>query len=155
MVLFFFPLLWLPSRVFAAYCYVPFGGLAIAMAGMAEEVKPAVLAAFFLLWTPLDIQRINLRGAETLQADRDAREWISTVERFAKRSPATAGFVFQDRPAAFRIFGLEGALKYFYNTTEITLRSQGSPEAAELLRAGNTALLRWDGQRHRLEIQTR
>src|SRR5207253_10503363 len=44
MALFFLPLLFLPGRIFSAYCYLPFTGLAIALAGAAESTSVAALA---------------------------------------------------------------------------------------------------------------
>jgi len=54
MALFFFPLLFLPGRLFSAYCYVPFIGLAIALSGFAETAGHLPLAVFFLAFLPLD-----------------------------------------------------------------------------------------------------
>ena len=44
MGLFLFPVLFLPGRMFSAYCYLPFTGLAIAITGLAESASPAALA---------------------------------------------------------------------------------------------------------------
>src|SRR5438309_1886395 len=60
MALFLLPLLFLPGRIFSAYCYLPFTGLAIALAGMAEAVSPATLALFLALWLPMDIHELRL-----------------------------------------------------------------------------------------------
>ena len=49
MGLLFFPVLFLPGRVFSAYCYLPFAGLAIALTGLAEAASPAALALFLAL----------------------------------------------------------------------------------------------------------
>jgi hypothetical protein len=152
--LFFFPLLWLPGRIFSAYCYVPFAGLAIAMAGVAETVNPATIAIFFLLWLPLDIHWLNLQRNETLQQDGDAREWIITLSKFAKTGPAVAGFVYKGVPEGFHVWGLVAVVKYSYRLLDVTIPSVDSPEGAQLLRNGRVAILNWDGSRHRLEIQT-
>ena len=94
MSLFFFPLIWLPARVFAAYCYLPFCGLAIAVAGMVEAVHPAAAAACFLLWAPLDLHSLRVQRNDTLRRADQAREWITTVAKFAGTRPAVDGFVY-------------------------------------------------------------
>jgi hypothetical protein len=154
MGLFFFPLLWLPARVFTAYCYLPFAGLAIAMAGLTESAKPAMIATFFLLWIPLDIHWLRTQRNDTLRQGRDAGEWITKVGRFAQTGPAVTGFVYKGMPEGFHIWGLEGTVKYFFRRLEVTIPSSDSPEGAQLRQCGRTAILNWDGARHRLEIET-
>src|SRR5436190_3072930 len=69
MGLLFSPLLFLPGRIFSAYCYVPFTGLSIAFTGLAESAAPPVIAAFLLLWLPIDLQELRLRRRDTLARD--------------------------------------------------------------------------------------
>jgi len=104
------PLLWLPGRMFSAYCYLPFAGLAIVMAGIAETARPAAIALFFLLWLPADIYWLNAQANQTLQQDRDAREWITTLGNFAKTRPAVTGFSLPGFPEAFHNWSAEGGV---------------------------------------------
>ena len=55
----FVPMLFLPGRIFAAYCYVPFLGLAVAASGMAEFAPPWAIAAFFVLWAPIEVHELR------------------------------------------------------------------------------------------------
>jgi len=143
----------LPGRIFSAYCYLPFTGLAIALAGIAEAVKPAVIAVFFVLWMPLDIYHLREQRTLTIGQDRDAREWIDTLGEFARTRPAVAGFVYKGMPDGFHIWGLEGAVKYFFRILDVTIPAVDSPEGGRLLQGGRVAVLEWDAARHRLEIQ--
>jgi len=154
MGLFLFPLLWLPGRMFSAYCYLPFAGLAIVMAGIAETARPAAIALFFLLWLPADIYWLNAQANQTLQQDRDAREWITTLGNFAKTRPAVTGFLYRGFPEAFHNWSAEGGVKYFFRLLNITVPPADSPEGAQLMRNGHVAILNWDAARHKLEIQT-
>jgi hypothetical protein len=154
MALFFFPLLWLPGRIWSAYCYLPFTGLAIAIAGMVEGAKPAAIAIFLVLWLPLDIHMIRVQRNQTLREDRDAREWITTFGKFAQNGPAATGFVYKGMPEGFHAWGVEGVVKYYCRAFNATIPSADSPEGAQLLRNGHVAVLNWDARRHRLEIQT-
>lgn len=154
LALFLFPLFWLPGRVSSAYCYLPFTGLAIAMAGIAETAKPAAIAIFFLLWLPADIHWLNQQGNQTLLQNRDTREWITTLGKFAQTRPAVTGFVYQGFPEEFHNWSAEVGVKYFFRVLNITVPPVDSLEGDELLRNGHVAILNWDAARHKLEIQT-
>ena len=154
MALFLVPLLCLPGRISSAYCYLPFTGLAIAMAGIAETARPVAIAIFFLLWLPADIYWLNAQGNETVRQDRDTREWITTLGKFAETRPAVTGFVYKGFPEAFHNWSAEGGVKYFFRLLNVTVPPVDSLEGAQLLRNGRVAILNWDAARHRLEIQT-
>ena len=154
MALFFFPLLWLPGRIYSAYCYLPFTGLAIAVAGMVESRTPAAAVIFVLLWLPQNIHAVRVQKRQALNQDRDAREWLTTLGTYAQTRRAGAGFVFRGMPEGFHAFGVEGAVKYYFRILDVTIPSVDSTEGARLLRSGRVAVLSWDAARHRLEIRS-
>jgi hypothetical protein len=153
LLLYFVPLLFLPGRIQSAYCYLPFTGLAIALAGMAEMSKPVVVAAVFLLWFPLNLYWLNAQKNETLRQDRDIRQWITSVGQFAKTGPAGSEFAYDGMPDGFRPFGLGATLKYFL-FRNITMVSAASPAGARLCQTRHLAILKWDEANHQLHIQT-
>jgi hypothetical protein len=155
MALFFFPLLWLPGRVFAAYSYLPLTGLALALAGTVEDAHPAALTLVLLLWLPHDIHWINRQRRETLRMDRDARVWVGTLRQFSISHPAVGGFVYEGVPKGIHSWGPEGAVKYFYPKFTATVPAVQSPEGADILRHGNAAVLDWRATEHRLVIEIR
>jgi hypothetical protein len=152
LALFFFPMLFLPGRVFSAYCYLPLTGLAIALTGVAEATSPAVLAALALLMLPLDYRELRRNSRETLARDAGIRTWMHGVERFAAANPAARVFVFSGAPHGFQRWGIEGALKYFYERGDLTIRAADDPDAPALRTAQRVALLWWDPVRARLDI---
>jgi hypothetical protein len=154
MALFFFPLLWLPGRIFAAYCYLPLVGVALALAGMVEDTKPAVLALVLLLWLPHDVHWINRQRRETLRLDQDARVWLNTLQRFSTSGTAVSGFVYKGVPDGFHSWGPEGGVKYFYPKFTGTVPPINSVEGANILRHGHTAILDWHSAEHCLIIET-
>ncbi|MCX6628138.1 MAG: hypothetical protein NTW28_10985 [Candidatus Solibacter sp.] len=155
MGLFFLPVLFLPGRVFSAYCYLPFTGLAIAITGLAEAVSPAALGLFLALWLPMDIHELRLRRRETLANGGEVRTWMSTVRRFAAGKERVDAFVFSGTPAGFHQWGVEGALKYFYERSDLTVKHTGEPGATALTQTRRVALLNWDASRKRLDIVMR
>lgn len=145
------PLLLLPGRLFSAYCYVPFTGLAVAFAGLAEAANPSAVAAFLLLWAPVDYRELRTRARETLSAGTQARAWVSTAAGLANRSPRPSGVVYAGMPAGFHSWGIEGAIHYLLGR-EAAVHAAESPEGAELLRSGGAPLLSWDPVRKNLAI---
>ena len=155
MGLFLFPVLFLPGRMFSGYCYLPFAGLAIALTGLAEAASPAALAVFLALWLPMDIHELRLRRRDTLANDDEVRTWMSAAGRFAGGKERVDAFVFSGAPAGFHQWGVEGALKYFYERSDLTVKPAGDAGAAALVATRRVALLNWDAARKRLDIAIR
>jgi hypothetical protein len=155
MGLFLLPMLFLPGRMFSAYCYLPFLGLAIAITGVAEGVSPAALAVFLALWLPMDLHERGLRRRETLARDDEVRTWMNGVRRFAAVGEPVNAFVFSGTPTGFQHWGVEGALKYFYERDDLTVKDAGDAGAAALIETRRVALLKWDEGRKRLDIVIR
>jgi hypothetical protein len=195
MGLFLLPLLFLPGRMFSAYCYLPFAGLAIAITGLAEggadplvragRPRPAfgttmsascreaqagrrgrrprtwgsapqvALALFLLLWLPMDFHELRVRRRDTLAKDDEVRTWMNAVRRFAAGGERVDAFVFAGTPTGFHQWGVEGALKYFYERGDLTVKRAGDADAVALIETRRVALLDWDAGRKRLDIVTR
>jgi hypothetical protein len=152
MALFLFPLLFLPGRVFSAYCYLPFCGLAIALTGIAEAHSPAAVAALVLLMLPLDYRELRRNSRETLGRDAAVRRWMGAVDRFAAANPQSRVFVFSGAPVGFQRWGVEGALKYVYDRSDLTILAEGDAGAPALKKAPGTVILLWDPVQQRLAI---
>jgi hypothetical protein len=152
LTLFFLPMLFLPGRVFSAYCYLPLTGLAIALTGIAEATSPFAIAALVLLMLPLDYRELRRHSRETLARDAAIRAWMGSVERFAAANPNVRAFVFSGAPAGFQRWGVEGAIKYFYERNDLAIRGAGDPDAAALRAGQRAAVLSWDPVRARLDI---
>ena len=155
MSLYLVPLLCLPGRLFSAYCYVPFTGLAIAIAGLAERVKPWAILVFFLAWLPLDLHSLDVQKDATLAQDRDIRQWMTTVKTFLKDGPTVTSFVYDGLPAGFYPFGAEATLRYYLVRLDVPLGPVNSPEVAAFGQQGRLAVLTWNATGHRLTIETR
>ena len=147
MGLFLLPMLFLPGRIYSAYCYLPFTGLAIALAGVAETVSPAGVALFLALWLPMDFRELRVRQRETLERDAAVRVWMNGVRRFAASGAKVDAFVFSGAPAGFQRWGVEGTLKYFYERGDLVIRWSGDPDVAQVTAGKRVALLDWDGSR--------
>ena len=155
MACFLLPLLFLPGRLFSAYCYLPFIGLAIALTGLTAAASPAALALFLVLWLPMDIRELRLRARETLARDAAIRAWMTGVRRFAAAGEQVDAFVFSGAPAGFQRWGIEGALKYYYERQDLKIRSSAEGGAGPVPPERRVAVLDWDPARNRLDIAVR
>jgi hypothetical protein len=151
---FLFPLLWLPGRMFSAYCYLPFTGLAIAFAGIAEVRRGWIAAALLLASIPLHVHEFRVNRRATLARDQGIRTWITTLNAFAATNPRVDTFVYDGAPDGFAPWGIEGAVKYCFHRYNAVVHSANDPESASLLRQPRTAILTWDRQALRLNIST-
>jgi hypothetical protein len=152
MVLFLVPLLFLPGRVFSAYCYLPFTGLALALAGFAEARNPWAVAAFFLLWLPLDYTALRNQRRATLARDDAVRVWMTTLAKYAATQPRTEAFVCSGAPEGFARWGVSGAIRYLFPTANPEIYSIEESAASEVFHRSTVALLTWQGNPARLDI---
>jgi hypothetical protein len=60
--------------------------------------------------------------------------------------------VFSGQPAGFERWGVEGALKYLFDRSDLKIAYAGEPAAAGLMHNGRVAVLQWDEGLKRLNI---
>jgi hypothetical protein len=98
---------------------------------------------------------LRLRRRDTLASDDEVRTWMNSVRGFAAGNQRVDAFVFSGTPAGFHQWGVEGALKYFYERNDLAVKRAGEPDAAALMESRRVALLTWDAGRKRLDIVVR
>jgi hypothetical protein len=113
------------------------------------------LALFLALWLPMDLRELRQRRRDTLAGDNEVRAWMSAVQRFAAGAEKVDAFVVSGTPAGFHQWGAEGALKYFYERGDLTVKRAGDAGASALMETRRVALLNWDAGRKRLDIVVR
>jgi hypothetical protein len=150
LLLFLFPVLFLPGRIETAYCYLPFTGLAIALAGAAELCHPAVIAAFFLLFLPLELHDLRIERRDILSKDDDARTWVTTWGKYAAAAGPMDAFLWSGTPDGFRSFGIAGAIRCLYPRDHFTIRNYDKPPVAP--EPNPVTYLTWNGGLHKLDI---
>jgi hypothetical protein len=155
MVLFFFPLLFLPGRLFSPYCYVPFIGLAVLFSGLAECSRPVVLAVFFLIWAMQDVKELRQDRRAKLALDDQIREWATTVRRYAATAPRPDAVVYAGEIPGFAWWGAEGAIHYFFQDGTLPVGYIDDSKTFPLLRLTRVALLNWNNGTKKLTIRLR
>ncbi|MCC6858382.1 MAG: hypothetical protein IT158_07470 [Bryobacterales bacterium] len=155
MGLFFLPLLFLPGRLFAAYCYLPLAGLAPLAARLAE-LRPAAAAALLaVVWIPWNMTELKGKRRQALAIAAENREYVRTVEQFARSGLNIESAVYDGAPSAFHRWGVESTLRYFYARPEMTVCAVEDPCAAEVWKGRAIAMLAWDPEGRRLLMQRR
>ena len=151
--LFFVPLLFLPGRLYAAYCYLPLAGLAIMAATVAAIPRLApVVALLAVLWIPWNITQLRRNRSYTLAADNEVRAYVSALVDYARKSPTTRVFVFDGLPTGFHSWGTEGILLFLFGHPNPALYSVDDKEAATALQRDGAALLKWNPFRRKLAV---
>ena len=150
MVLFLFPVLFLPGRIETAYCYLPFTGLAIALTGAAEMCHPAVIVVGLVLFAPLAIHDLRIQRSDKLAKDDDARAWVTTWSKFVAGAGPVDTFLWHGSPYGFGAFGIEGAIKCLYPHDHFQIRYYD--KAPLSLDADRVAILTWNSGLHKLDV---
>jgi hypothetical protein len=155
MALLFLPLLFLPGRLFSAYCYLPLAGLAIAAGALAARYHAAFAALFLLAWLPWNFGELRARRRHVLAVAEENRAYVSTVSGFMQplRVPLQAA-VYAGAPEAFHRWGVEAALRYF-SRQDLMVCAVEDPCAAQALGAESVAVFSWDPRLRTLVIAHR
>jgi hypothetical protein len=142
--LFFVPLMFLPGRLFPAYCYLPLAGLSLMTAALADRKNLLpVVAIACAAWIPWNLLTIRKTWRETLATDNENRVYVSALADFARASKNTHTFVYDGAPAGLHAWGIEGALRFLYRRPP-GLYSIEDKEAAQALKLEDVALLNWN-----------
>jgi hypothetical protein len=152
-VLLLFPLLFLPSRLFAAYWCLPITGAAIVIMTLASHYK-TVLAALLILWLPWNLIQFHRARVETLRLEKGNRAFVAELDKFARSAPTHRSFVYDGRPEGFHPWGVTGAISCVYRALGQQVLSIDNPSARQLVERGEAVLLHWDPSAHQLQIGT-
>ncbi len=152
MCLFLVPLLFLPGRIYNAYCYLPLTGLTLAGAALASSHRQVFTAVFFLVWLPFNIHTLRKDRRSTLAIAEEAKPYVRAIEAFAHTTPLPKAIVYNGAPIGYASWGVGGAFKYAYGTTAIEPVYINEPQAAALIHSDSMALLSWDRSHHRVHF---
>jgi hypothetical protein len=153
--LFFLPLLFLPGRLFAAYCYLPLAGLVPLVAWLAAQ-RPVVVAGLLAaVWIPWNMTELRAKRRQALAIAAENREYIMTVEAFARSGPAIHSAIYDGAPSAFHRWGVEATLRYLFRRPEMPVCAMEDPCSREALKGRSIGLLAWDPEGRRLLLVRR
>jgi hypothetical protein len=122
----FVPLLVLPNRMFAVYWYVPLIGIAIAVAAIAAITPRWAIAAFLLLWLPMNYLMARDTRREVLAEGDLTRSVIAALKNYARQIPLVHGILYENVPEHMHAWGVSGAISQVFGPH---IRSSGSRDA--------------------------
>jgi hypothetical protein len=152
MILFFAPLLFLPGRLFSAYCYLPLAGLALMASAVASLPRlTPVMVSLCVAWTPWNLAMLQNLRRSALAQDDAVRAYVSTLENFAASSKTAHTFVYDGAPDGFHEWGIHGALQFLYGFPPPTLLSIKDDAAPAAIERGAVRLT-WDPAARKLLV---
>ncbi len=149
---FFVPLLFLPGRLFAAYCYLPSAGLAVMAAVIASlpRLAPAVVL-LCAAWIPANLVQFRALRRTTLTQEDAIYNYVSALEDVAAHSKNTRSFVYVGAPAGVHEWGIRGALQFLYGYPAPDLLPIHDTNARAALDHGAVRLV-WDPAARQLSV---
>lgn len=144
------PLWFLPGRLFGVYLYLPLTGLAVALAVASERWRGWALALLFAVWLPWNYQLLREGRRAALTVGPENREYVEQLGAFARRHPELRTVLYDGGPAGMNVWGVRGALRWFYRQGDFRMAAVNSDEARPLLETPDIAVVGWDRARRRL-----
>jgi hypothetical protein len=155
MLAFFVPLAFLPGRLYSAYMYVPLVGAAVAASALARRERAIAAAVFFALWLPWNLYHLRLNRRSALTIAEDNRRYITALGDYLRRSPSIETFLYDGRPFAFNVWGIEGAVRWFTGRNQVQVSDMGAADAGAKLESASVAVLSWDPASRSLAVMQR
>jgi hypothetical protein len=155
MIVCFFPLMFLPGRVFPAYCYVPLVGGAIAIGAVSNAVPPIITVLLFGLWIPWNIHELRIDRRATLAAADEDRPYVAAMIDYAKSHPHPPALVYYGAPLGYHDWGVTAAWNLAYGRTGLKATYVEADDVRDQLRREEVALLGWDPLHRKVSFCTR
>lgn len=141
--LFFVPLLFLPGRLYPAYCYLPLTGAALAVAVIAGRYSWRFVLGGVLIWAAFSVVVVRRESRATLAADEENRRYVTALVKLAATSPGLHDFVWDGSPSHFEPWGIHGAIRYLWHRMDFQLMKADDASASATLARPDAVLLEW------------
>jgi hypothetical protein len=141
--LFFVPLLFLPGRIYPAYCYLPLTGAALAVAVIAGRYSWRIVLSGALIWAAAGAVLVRRDSRPMLAAADENRRYVTTLAKLAAASPGLHDFAWDGSPSHFEPWGIHGAIRYLWHRADFQLIKADDANAAAMLARPDAVLLEW------------
>lgn len=146
------PLLFLPTRLFSVYLYVPFVALAVAVGFSLAKVPRWALALGMGLWLLWNWQVLRQKRNEELQAGQETRAFVEQLKESHQRRPFGDRVVIDSVPPRLRPHGVRGALRLISGNSQIAVLNSEQEVKGQLEANQEYAALSWSGAQKKLEV---
>ena len=148
----FLPLLFLPGRLFAAYCYVPLTAAALAAGAFAAHFRAVWLLPLLAIWVPWNIRELRIDRRATLAADDEARAYVRQLQHFGRTHRQPPPIVYENVPLHFAHWGVEAAVNIVYHRMDLEPYPVDSPHSAALWGREPLSYLYWNAPNQQLYV---
>jgi hypothetical protein len=149
------PMLLLPTRMSGAYLYVAATGVAVAGACALARLPLWASAVFFLVWIPFNYQKMRGERRAALTIAHQNKAYLTAAAALPGQAPGVHRFIYDGFPPGLRWWGIQGALRLFYNRGDIEMFSVEDKDLTRVFEQGDVALLKWDNTRQHLTVVKR
>ncbi len=105
------PLLFLPTRLFSVYLYVPMIPAAVGLALVFVRVPAKALAIGLLLWLGLNFTVLRGKRKTELSIAQESRAWVTQLASAHKASALANPAFYENAPPGLPDYGMRGALR--------------------------------------------
>lgn len=144
------PLWFLPGRLFAVYLYWPLVGLAVAVAFLLKQWKPAWLAGALVVWAAGNYAVLREHRRAELTIGHDNKAYVQAVEAYAHSHPQPQALLFDGGPRYMAVWGVRGIARWLYRNPEPPMASLHEPESAALKQIPGAVFWSWNQYKNRL-----
>jgi hypothetical protein len=149
------PMLFLPSRLFPAYLYVPLALLSIAAAAIASGRKLALIALFFAIWLPVNHFELRKQRKSMLAYSDENRRYVESTAEYFRAHPEIDAAVIDGDPEMLNRWGTESAIRLVSGKPGILIRHFGDSSANTALDSPGVLLLSWDRHIRRVGLRVK
>lgn len=149
------PMWFLPGRLFAVYLYVPLIGLAIAAAFAFERLRPQWVAAFFLVWIPVNYMVLRQQRGVTLAAAQEARPFVEQIQTALAAHPDWNSIVYDGAPPSLERWGVRAAFQLARGSGQVQVEPLDSAEGRAMLAQPSVQTAAWNRASRQIRWQAR
>ena len=135
--------MFLPGRLYPAYCYLPLTGAALAVAVIAGRYSWRFVLGGVLIWAAVSVVLVRRESRATLAADEENKRYVTALAKLATASPGLHDFVWDGSPSHFEPWGIHGAIRYLWHRMDFQLMKADDTNAAATLARPDAVLLEW------------
>ena len=148
------PMLILPGRLFSVYWYVPFLGVSILLAALAERTPRWLLVAGFTVWFGVNFELLREKRNTILHAAMENRSYVEGLANLARQHPEIQVVGYESFPWGVALFGSEASVHilFGYKTKAFVYPS---PEFERASAKSISAITEWNWVTHEVTAKIR
>jgi hypothetical protein len=150
-------MLFLPTRIVAAYLYAPLAMLSVSVAALAHARSKALVAVLFLPWLAYNFHQMR-EGRRTVLAEAHENQWyVHALAGAIADTKLPEVVIYDGSPALLPHWGIQGAVRLISHDYKTRVMSIDDPLLRKATKDATVGVFSWDGlrrQMHKVERTT-